>query len=115
MINGDGTQTRDYVFVSDVVAANMLALESGKPGAYNVGTGIETDVNQLADLIKKALNYKKEIFHGQAKTGEQQTSSLDYSKIKKDFGWTPKVKLTDGIRQTTEWFIKNYGKGKKSK
>ncbi|MFA5021683.1 MAG: SDR family oxidoreductase [Patescibacteria group bacterium] len=101
---GDGKQTRDYVYVGDVVLANMLALESAKIDTYNIGTSVETDVNQLAELIKNNIKDNIEITHGPAKPGEQQRSCLDYSKVKTELGWQPQVKLEEGIKETVAWF-----------
>jgi len=89
-INGDGQQTRDYVYVDDVVAANMTVTESAEAGPFNVGTGIETSVNQLAAL----LGVRAE--HGPAKVGEQRRSVLASK-----FGRTP---LSEGLRETVAWF-----------
>jgi UDP-glucose 4-epimerase len=89
-INGDGEQTRDYVYVADVVAANMELTESADAGPFNVGTGIETSVNQLAKLIGVEAD------HGPPKTGEQRRSVLASR-----FGLTP---LEDGLRETLAWF-----------
>src|SRR5437867_4988201 len=88
-INGDGEQTRDFVYVGDVVEANMAVTESNEPGPFNVGTGVETSVNQLASLL--GIN----AVHGPAKTGEQRRSVLASK-----FGRTP---LADGLRQTVAW------------
>jgi UDP-glucose 4-epimerase len=104
-INGDGLQTRDYVFVEDVARANLLALENlDKVGIFNVGTSIETDVNQLFDQINKNFDNKFEQLHGEAKLGEQKTSCLSYEKIKKEFGWEPEVDFEQGIKKTYDWF-----------
>lgn len=106
VIFGDGTQTRDYVFVDDVVNANILAL--GLPsGIYNVGTGIETDVNELFNNINSFFDYRFEKVYGPAKPGEQKTSCLDYSKIK-DCSWCPKTDLKKGLEKTYEWFKNEY-------
>ena len=104
VINGDGKQTRDYTYVSDVVWANLLALDKASNVIYNVGTGIETDVNQLADLIKGNFKTDLEFTHGEAKAVEQQRSCLDSGKIKKELGWQPEVKLEEGIKKTADWF-----------
>jgi len=104
VINGDGKQTRDYVYVADVVKANLLALDSDKVGAYNIGTSVETDVNDLAELIKQAAGSDLELSHGPAKAGEQQRSCLDFYKAEKELGWQPAVNLEDGIKKTFEWF-----------
>lgn len=109
VINGNGKQTRDYVYVADVINANFLALKYfGKTGIYNVGTAVETDVNELFREINKHFNNKFKESHGPAKTGEQKTSCLSYAKIKKEFGWNSKVNLAKGIRKTFEWFKKNH-------
>ena len=104
VIYGDGKQTRDYTYVGDIVEANILAMQGEKVGAYNIGTGIETDVNYLSRMIKDQLLYKDEIIHGKEKKGEVRRSCLDYSLAKKVFGWEPKVQLKDGIKKTVEWF-----------
>ncbi len=103
-INGPGTQTRDYVFVEDVARANMLALQSDCGGAANVGTGVETDVNRLYELLAAALGSRREAPHGPALTGEQMTSCLDWSGTRELLGWEPVVDFAEGIRRTAEWF-----------
>ncbi|HYS52880.1 MAG TPA: NAD-dependent epimerase/dehydratase family protein [Thermoanaerobaculia bacterium] len=90
IINGDGRQTRDFVYVADVVAANMHVTDSSDPGPLNVGTGVETSVNQLASLIGIRAE------HGPAKIGEQRRSVLA-----SQFGRTA---LADGLRETLAWF-----------
>lgn len=105
IVNGDGKQTRDYIYVEDVVTANLLALKNFKKiGIYNVGTARETSVNQLFREINKFFSTKFKEVHGPAKAGEQRTSCLDFSKIKKDFQWTPQTDLQTGLRKTFEWF-----------
>ena len=104
IINGDGKQTRDFVYVGDVVQANLLALDYPESDIFNVGTGKETDVNtifrELNTIIGKDLREK----HGPAKEGEQQRSVIDYSKIKKTLGWEPRVSLEEGLRETVTYF-----------
>ena len=108
-IFGDGEQTRDYVFVGDVVAANMLAsrVELGAVGtdlnerAYNVGTGVETSVNALAREIMAARGVEVPVEHAEARPGELQHSSLDVTKLKAA-GWSPRTPLRDGLRQTLD-------------
>jgi len=106
VINGDGSQTRDYVFVDDVVNANILALNLPN-GVYNIGTGVETSVNELFDKINVFFENKFEEKHADTKAGEQKTSCLNYDKIKK-FGWSPQISLDDGLKKTYEWFKENY-------
>ncbi|MBI2350614.1 MAG: NAD-dependent epimerase/dehydratase family protein, partial [Deltaproteobacteria bacterium] len=81
-INGDGKQTRDYVYVGDVVVANILALESATTGPLNIGTGHETDVVTLFELLGKGMGSKAAAVYGPAKLGEQRRSSLDISRAR---------------------------------
>jgi UDP-glucose 4-epimerase len=104
LINGDGMQTRDYVFVNDVVNANILALEQGLSGAFNIGTGVETTVNELFREIRSLTHSEAREQHGPAKQGEQQRSVLDCSLARKTLGWSPRVSLREGLGQTVEFF-----------
>ncbi|NOX37175.1 MAG: SDR family oxidoreductase [Calditrichaeota bacterium] len=109
VINGDGLQTRDYVFVGDVVRANELALNGGDNQIYNVGTGKETDVNTLFQLLRDIVGRDIPEVHGEAKPGEQRRSVLDYSRIQKELGWAPTVTLEEGLRLTVDFFRKKFG------
>jgi UDP-glucose 4-epimerase len=102
-INGDGRQTRDYVFVHDVVRANMAASERDLEGIYNVGTGVETSVNALFDELRRAIGFDRDAEHGPAKAGEQMRSVLDATKIRTEGGLPPFVTLRDGIAETVAW------------
>ena len=106
VINGDGTQTRDYVYVGDVVRANLLAAAapSSALGAYNVGTGRETDVNELFTLLRDACGSGAEASHGPGKPGEQRRSCLDLGRAQRVLGWAPSVSLDDGLRATVDYF-----------
>ena len=104
-INGDGKQTRDYVFVGDVAEANLLALEKRPSGEFNIGTSIETDVNEIYELVRQAAQSSIEADHGPARAGEQQTSSLDFTKAKTILDWEPQVNLAQGIKQTADYFL----------
>lgn len=111
VINGDGNQTRDYVFVDDVAHSNILALENTDScGIYNVGTSIETNVNELFGEINFNFGNGFDEVHGPAKLGEQKTSCLSYEKIKKEFGFVPEVSFKEGIKKTYEWFKENQGR-----
>ncbi len=90
VINGTGEQTRDYVYVKDVVKANLLTLNEEVSEVYNVGTGIETSVNELFRLINENFNNKIKEVHGPAKPGEQMRSVISSEKLFKKFGWKPK-------------------------
>ncbi len=109
-IFGDGTQTRDYVFVSDVAAANFLATTSElpEPGeidemAFNVGTGIETSVNELAQALLDVSGVEVPIQHQDARAGEIQRSSVDPTKLQTRWGWSPQMSLADGLKITYDW------------
>jgi UDP-glucose 4-epimerase len=104
VINGDGGQTRDYVYVADVVQANRLALKANGFRVYNVGTGIETDVNTIFRVLRTATESTCEEAHGEAKKGEQRRSVLDCSRIGADLGWKPGVSLEEGLQRTVEFF-----------
>jgi UDP-glucose 4-epimerase len=109
-VNGDGKQTRDYVFVGDVVQANLAALEHEPCGAVNVGTGVETDVNRLAELMLQASGSASQVKHGPAKQGEQRRSVIDCTKAAERLGWRPTVPLAEGLRRTVDWFRTRAGK-----
>ncbi len=106
MIHGDGSQTRDYIFIQDVVKANLLALGDEVKGIYNIGTGIETDVNSLFKRLAQQSGADKAI-HGMAKIGEQKRSVISYEFAKKSFGWSPKISLEEGLQKTFDWFREN--------
>jgi UDP-glucose 4-epimerase len=104
-INGTGEQTRDYVYVEDVARANVLALEGEvASGAYNVGTGSETSVNELYRLLLKISGKDLAPEHGPAKPGEQLRSSVDPALAGRVMGWSPEVELTSGLRETLRSF-----------
>ncbi len=104
IINGDGKQTRDYVFVGDVVRANVLALKYNGTNIFNIGTGIETDVNVLFRVLRDQLNPSCSKQHAPAKAGEQMRSVISAEKIQRTLGWKPTVLLQDGLKQTAEYF-----------
>lgn len=103
-INGTGTQTRDYVYVDDVVKANLAALDYDHSGVFNVGTSHETSVNGLFDLLCEATEASCSPAYGPANPGEQQRSVLDYTKSQAELDWTPDVSLQDGLGATVDWF-----------
>jgi UDP-glucose 4-epimerase len=103
-VNGDGKQTRDYVFVGDVARMSLLALERDATGPVNIGTARETDVNTLAQTMIEVSGSRSEIRHGPAKSGEQRRSVIDVRRAAEVFGWTPQVSLRDGLARTIEFF-----------
>ena len=103
-IFGDGEQTRDYVYVGDVVRATVAAITSGVAGAINVGTGIETNVNQLYRSLAAAAGVNMPPEYAPARPGEQSRSVISPARAGRELGWKPEVGLEDGLRRTFEYF-----------
>ncbi len=106
IINGDGLQTRDYVYVGDVIEANRKALVINKVGSFNIGTSKETNVIEIFDILKNITGSQIDAKHGSAKTGEQKRSCLDIGLAQKVLGWKAKVDLKEGLKKTVEYFQK---------
>jgi len=106
IINGDGKQTRDYVYVGDVVRAHMLALDKLKGSdIINISTATETDVNEIFAILSKHITGGKATAeHGPAKAGEQQRSVCAYGHAEEVLGWKPQMQLMDGLLETVEFF-----------
>jgi UDP-glucose 4-epimerase len=102
-IFGDGSQTRDYVFVGDVARASLAASDR-EGGVYNVGTGRETSVVELLDLCQRIAGTSVEPTFMPARPGEIQRSVLDISRVVDELGWRPEHSLEDGLRETYEFF-----------
>ena len=107
IINGSGEQTRDYVFVGDVVKANLLTITDEKSDIYNVGTGKETDVNELFSELNKITGNNAEEKHGPAAPGEQMRSVITSEKLFKKFTWKPDTELHIGLENTVDFFRNN--------
>jgi len=103
-INGDGEQTRDFVYVQDVVEANVLALKQGVIGEFNIGTGKESSVNQIYKILSEIIGSKITPQYGPGKKGEQMRSALDPALAQKALGWKPKITLEQGLKLTAEFF-----------
>ncbi|OIO07948.1 UDP-glucose 4-epimerase [Candidatus Falkowbacteria bacterium CG23_combo_of_CG06-09_8_20_14_all_41_10] len=103
IINGDGSKTRDFIYVSDVVEALMKTIGTDYAGAINIGTGIEKSVNDVVLAIELALGKSIKKKNGPAKAGEQKRSCLDIKKAKEILNWESQVMLDDGIRKTIAW------------
>jgi UDP-glucose 4-epimerase len=103
-IFGKGTQTRDFVYGPDVARANYLAFQSDYVGAVNIGTGIETDINELYRLLAEAAGSPLKAIHAPGKPGEQMRSCIDHALAKKVLGWEPRVAVREGLKQTLEYF-----------
>ena len=104
VINGDGLQTRDYVFVRDVVNANLKALDYEESNYFNIGTGLETTVNELFHELNHLTNANVKEVHRAAQPGEQMRSVLNIEKAKKILNWTPQISLNEGLAKTVEYF-----------
>ena len=105
IVNGDGNQTRDYVFIGDVVEVNIKAINCDFIGCINIGTGVETTVNELFNILKNISgNENIRQMHGPSKSGEQLRSVLSFQMAKKILGWEPKVLLEEGLKITYNWF-----------
>jgi UDP-glucose 4-epimerase len=104
-INGDGEQTRDYVFVGECAYANYLAITcEHASGIYNLGWGRPTSVNQIFTNLATITEYNQPANYGPAKVGETRHIYLDASKAKKELGWVPARTLEEGLRETVEYF-----------
>jgi UDP-glucose 4-epimerase len=104
VINGDGSHTRDYVYVSDVVAANLAALTSDFVGALNIGTGKEISTLDVFRKVVQEMQVNIEESHGPERVGEQVTSALNAAKAQQILGWTPQVNFDEGVRKVAEWY-----------
>ncbi len=100
---GDGTQTRDYVYVGDTVAAFLAAADQRRPGTWNIGTGIEVSVLDLAHVIGEVTG--REVSHtlAAARPGELQRSALAVERAWADLGWRAETALADGVRSVCQW------------
>ena len=104
-INGDGEQTRDFVYVGDCARANLLALTvEHEPGIYNLGWGRPTSINEISSVLVNITGYSLPVQYGPAKVGETRHIYLDASKIKRDLGWTPTITLEQGLEKTVDYF-----------
>lgn len=104
VINGDGMQTRDYVYVNDVVAANVRALSMEGTDTFNVCTGIESTVVDIFRILNGTLKEPVAEIHGPAKPGEQRRSVCSYEKVQAALDWSPATLLSDGLVRTMEFF-----------
>ncbi len=103
VIYGDGTQTRDYVYVSDAVAALLAVADKGRPGIWNFGTGTETSVLDLARLIAEMAGHQVEPEFAPPRPDDLQRSALAAYRAERDLGWKPSVGLADGLLRVCQW------------
>ena len=106
-IFGTGKQTRDYVYVEDVVSANIAAMNKKVIGVFNIGTGKETDVNAIFHKLQKLTHAQLPARHEPATVGEVMRSALDARKAREVLEWKPGVKLDEGLEKTAKWFSKS--------
>ncbi len=105
VINGDGKQERDFVYVEDCARANLLALTAENPNTiFNLGYGYGTSINDIYSNLKAATDYKMSAIHGPEKAGETQRIYLEASKARQELDWAPTVGLGDGLRNTVDYF-----------
>jgi UDP-glucose 4-epimerase len=107
ILYGDGKLERDYVYVDDIVRANILCLQKNNQAIYNIGTGIATSVDTLYSKISNIINKEGEKEYAPKRAGELERNVLNITKAKTELGWEPQVSLDDGLRKTYEWYVKN--------
>jgi UDP-glucose 4-epimerase len=103
IVFGDGKQTRDYIYVQDVVDALIKSSKIDENLFLNIGTGVETSVNELVSTLKNTIGYEGKVLYYPKRDGELLRSVLDNSKAKKVLGWDPKFSLNDGIIELIQW------------
>ncbi len=102
-IFGDGNAVRDYLYVDDVVAANVVALEQGSGEMLNIGTGVGTSVNDIVRELKSILGFAEDAIYEAPRPGEIQRIYLDASRAKQVLGWAPSVSFREGLERTVAW------------
>jgi len=108
-IYGDGEQTRDYVYVGDVARANLAALNIPAWGAFNIGTGLETSVNQLFGSLARIAGTNQPPVLAAMRPGEQRRSVISAERAAAELGWLPEIALEEGLKRTFESFKLNSG------
>ena len=106
LINGNGEQERDFIYVADCARANLLALEKGAGDVYNLGSGVGTSINRIAALLQELTGYRGEPVYGPAKLGETFRIYLDAGHAREVLGWTPAFALREGLQRTVDYFRK---------
>jgi UDP-glucose 4-epimerase len=103
-IFGKGDKTRDYIHVSDVATANLVAMEGDRNGIYNIGTGVETSDQEMFNLLAELTGYQSNPYYAPVRKGEIYKICLDSSKAQKELGWQPRFLLREGLRETVNYY-----------
>jgi len=109
-IFGKGDKTRDYVYVADVVMANILAMEKSVNGVYNIGTEVETSDQEMFNLLAELTGYQSNPHYAPVRKGEIYKISLDWAKTQEELGWQPQFLLGEGLRETVNYYRSVLGK-----
>lgn len=107
VIYGDGSQTRDFVYVDDVVDANLCAIDCGDGEVLNIGSGVQVSVNELFDRLKQAADLSMNAVYAEPRPGDIEHSVFDVSLAREVLGWRPQWSLEDGLRKTIEYYKNN--------
>ena len=107
VVYGDGTQTRDYIFVDDLCEGIVASMHAGRSDVYQLGSGTGTTLNRLIDEIRNVIGpgYQPEVVHEPFRTGEVRHNWTDVSKAREALAWIPRTSLADGLEQTWAWFL----------
>jgi len=103
-IFGDGTKTRDFTYIEDIVRANLIAMQKGE-GPYNIGGGHRVSIQTLAEKIIEITGSASEIRYADAVKGDAEHTFADTKKAKSELGWIPKIDLEDGLRRYADWLV----------
>lgn len=106
IIYGAGNQTRDFIYIEDVVNALIILAEKGGNGIYNVGSAEEISLNEIFELIKNVIGVEISPIHEDSRSAETERSALDINKITKELGWQPKINIKDGLKETIQYYGK---------
>lgn len=109
-IFGKGDKTRDYIYVADVVMANILAMEKSIIGVHNISTGVETSDQEMFDILAGLTGYQDNPHYAPVRKGEIYRICLDSSKAQKKLGWQPQFLLGEGLRETVNYYRSMFGK-----
>ncbi len=109
VLYGDGEQTRDYVYVGDLVRANIAALAPGVRGTFNIGTSSETSVNELYRAVARVIGVERPARYAPPRAGEQRRSAVDIRKAARELDWRPEISLPDGLARTVDYFRSRAG------